>query len=468
MYNISNLAKKHKFNLIYGVSLFIAFSASILLGVNIENQTPKVLELFQINGDIDNAEIENQKLVFKTNRLIDKNTLNAIKVEPAAKFGVTSYENKLNINFTEPLKSNQVYAITFGEGLLDVYGNSFEEKSFEFKTKKLQLAFMDLDRKKIKKTDVELTNFETLFESEYEIKRFIARDAGLIVQAESGIGSSIFLVSENNKIKVELNQKLVNAITASDNFEKVFFVAGDANFIDGQIYPTGLNSLYELDFKTGIYREVPLEKSVFWEVVDAQIVPDGSAILIKNFESNFFLVSTSNYSDYINLGKYLDVTDFNQVAKKYLAVESPFGASFANFPYITIIDSNSNKTAITDGDVYVLDPKFWGADSIVYSSRVAETDYSRGLFGISILNLQNNEIKELIKINDKSVELPIVSPDLRYIAVEIYNKDDLNSFEGLRNKGFQSKPGIAEIGIIDMENNLLISKGVEGIEAQWM
>jgi hypothetical protein len=461
-----SFVQKKKFLILYLCLLSISILGSLWLGVKIEQQSPEILKLVEINGDINDAQVYDQRLVFKTNRIIDNKTLSGIEVIPEANFIANSYENKLVISFTDPLKSDQVYNINFSTTLKDVYGKSFKQKRFKFKTSKLHIAFLDVDRKILKKSTPDLEKIEIIFQSEFPIKHYELSDEKLVLVVEGDNASYIYLVSPNKLTSVELTQKIINSLTASDNLEKIFFVAGEASFVEGEIYPKDKNKLYELDFETGIYNAVSLDNGVFSDVVDAMLVPDGSAVLIKNVDSSFFLVNTLDYSDYIDLGKYLDVTDFNRDKNVYLAVESPFGAAYASFPYITLIDSNSNKKALTKGDIYVLDPKFW-EDNVIYASRVNEIEGSRGFFGISVLDGQTLESKELLKIENKSVELPIVSPDLMYIAVEIYTQDELKSFENLRNKGFQAKPGSAEIGIFDVKSGKLIRNDVVGIEAKW-
>lgn len=457
--------KKLSYNIILSTFILVGVFASLVFAIMLETQTPTFQKVTQIAGTKENASVDNQILSIKTNRQVDLSSLEGnLTIIPETSYSLSFFENTLNIIFDEPLSFDTTYYVNVNSNARDIYGNNFSEFEYSFKTKTAKLAYLSTDRKTVAYTGVDLVSNVTLFNSQDNIVLYEVSQNQLLAITEKNGESSIHYKAPQREFEIDSNMQ-INSLDASSDFSQVFLTAAEVKIFGDYAIPQGRNMLYKLDLKKQELEHIEVNLDTFGDIVSVKILDDGSGVLLKGSESSFSLVDTKTFESIVPLGKFLDVTDFNQDKNQYLAVESPFGASIEDFPYVSLVDANAQKNAITNGSFYVVDPVFLG-DQAIFAERYQITEGIRGLFKISQLN-DNNELEEIIKLGGMSLELPKVSEDLRYIAMESYTIDSMSEIEGIRSLGYQSKPGKAEIVIFDLKTETLVHAGLNGIDLKW-
>lgn len=461
--------KANKFTIIASGSILIGLFIILVFSFLLESQSPQFEKVIEIQGSQSEAEVVNQQIVIKTNRQVDLATLQQhIFVTPDANFSSAFFENTLVVTFNEPLESSTNYELRIDNQVKDIYGKSFEEFTYEFFTKDEQLGFLSEDEKTLYKVGVDLLEPQELFSSSEKITGYYSNGEEYVVITEL-IGRSTIHYKFNNETGSILTDKQINAVTSTVNLDNIYISAVNTKEFLSLYAPDGAHQLYELDKDSKELVEVDtfFDNTLLADIIYIQMLPDGSGIQVKGGESYFYLVDTKTFTETIELGKFLDIADFDNYKQEYLAVESPFGATVTDFPYLTIVDSDTQKNAVTAGDVYVIDPSFI-EDSIILSRRYQEIEGIKGLFELVELDRETEEYTPILQLKDRSIELADVSPDERYVAFEVYTQEDMQDIENIRSLGFQSKPGKAEIMIYDLISEELIQNEIRGIDLKWL
>ena len=142
--------------------------------------------------------------------------------------------------------------------------------------------------------------------------------------------------------------------------------------------------------------------------------------------------------------------------------------TYSSSQFLSVFNSNRETTKIEFNGIPVLDPQFKNkSDLIVYAERNKELETTKGIYKIMETDIKGNK-KELLASNEYSLELPILSSDDRYIAIEQYTQLQLKNYQTSRSLGFQNKPFSGSIIIFDTKLEKVYNEYVIGSDVQWL
>jgi hypothetical protein len=415
-----------------------------------------------MNGNIDAASITNQTIKIKFNRPIQKENINQfISIEPIEKFNTSFTQNDLNIVFVNNLLSNTSYKFKISKELKDIYGNSLEN-DFEvnFKTKELGIAYISNDPNKTKdqiiRNSVSLNSPQVLFESE-RIESFEINEKFLVAEIYK-FDSTENIVIKNLETREETdlgfnNRQILGIDISHDN--KLLFVAQDGSLQQNYFVPSNSASIYIYDLENKTLN-LFLGGSLSKDIVEAKFTPLGNEVIYKLSDTFFYISPINDPNSSVVLGRYTSLGDFNNSVTKILFTQINFLENSTQLPLISVFTRDQENINITSGDSFVIDPIYYNrSDDILYSERIRLLAGSSGIFGVFSIN-ENGEKKEILINNEYSLELPSLSPDDRFLAVEKYSQLNLLDFKDQRRSFSKNKPRGGDIEIAEGENKNII------------
>lgn len=206
------------------------------------------------------------------------------------------------------------------------------------------------------------------------------------------------------------------------------------------------------------------------DFISAQFIPDGSALLIKGtngMNNNYYLVNLHDGNEFVDLGVYMELSDFAQNGDYFLGISSPYANPDALFPQIVRVSANREPKNIGDSALQNIIDTVSFQDEIIGAILYSPVERTRGLYELIKLDPTTGKFSTLIRLTDLSVELPQISPDNNYLVAEIYTTEQLQNFQGLRNLGYQTKPYGGNLLIYDLNKNEVVKDKIDGINAVW-
>lgn len=468
--NLKNILKD-RFNLAAALTFTILTLLIIAFWLLSVISQPHV-RFFELEGQINSADFSNQRVkVFFSSPMNKDSTQNYITIEPSIDFKTAWSGNNLFIIFDTNLRSTTSYTIKFSPSFKDLYNKALSTKSITFKTKKQEFLYVDSSNntKKIVKSDLDF-NKVVLYENE-NIETFDAGKSYLaVITKNPNQTNSLNIINIDNKSVTTLNvgTKIIPSISFSPKLNEIAYVTQSVILRSTYAQPledTSIN-FYNIDTKETktINYSAPGEG-----VTNIKYAPDGNSILYKTSQSYYQIMDVSNAENSILLGRFLADGGFNFDGSKLAFVEFDPVQAFSKNQYIAEINVERDSRLITNGDVPVLDPEYFNNSAgIIYSQRYKDLDErTKGQYRI-VKDLGNNNFQVLVEDEKRSLEIPKLSFDDRYILIEGYKETDLLSFENSRSFGFQTKPQTSDLMLFDLENNKLIDLNVRGYDAMWL
>lgn len=462
------------------LGVFGALTFLIALFILLNSFTKPHVRSIRTLGDSSKAEFSNQRIEIFFNRPIQKNDENNkpidikpfIKSTPEFDYNFVWSGNNLLIIPKTILDSSTQYTIEVLPGLTDIYNNKIEDSySYSFSTKEQFLIYMEKNypkaADKIVRRNISGTVIETLFESK-NIKSFSMNSNYLVVVVTPERTDDIIVLDLDSKKQndFKLQNTTVSKVDISSISNNFLFIYQDVEIQEQFLLPLSNNiiKIYNIDNSETISFN-PRETAT--DVMDALFSPDGLNILYRSTESFYYLANADPNVDPISIARFTGTGGFNKDGTKIVFSNyDPLQIASA-YPFIVTFTSDRETSNLTDGLEYVLDPTFKNKeDVVVYSQRYLELLGTQGIFEIYQRNL-NKEATPLFRDSTRSLELPKVSWDDKYLATEAYETKDLLDYLNQRSFISQRKPTKASIIVFDLQKKEKIFEINNAINAAW-
>lgn len=466
---------KNKFNKIVTISFtVIAIFIIALIGLNTFS-LPHVVDVSIIGGK-DSAHIKNQQIKITFNRPILKESIEKyITTQPSFDFRPLWSANSLLLIPSQSLDSNTTYTLTFSGEITDIYNEKLEhDYVYTFRTNSPELALIEknvnTNQNTISVFDANLNKKEELF-SGNNIKFYGINTNYLVVVSEENFANKVTVINRVSKEvrSLDFQNIRIGSFTFSPSpYKNEFAYTKQTIEVKSHYYIPKEEAkiyIYNLDDNS---EKIFNPNNTANDVVSLKYSQDGNSLLYKSGDSFFHLAETSNIDNYTSLGRFLAEGNFNYDSTMiaFLAFD-PLNVYTTN-QYITVFDSERNTKDFQNDNVPVLDPRFLNrSNKIIFSEQTKELPSTKGIYKLVSFDMDGNK-EEILESEDYSLELPVISPDDRYIAIEQYTEIQLTDFNNSRSMGFQNKPNLSTIIIYDTIEKRVINNGIIGIDAKWI
>ncbi len=436
------------------------------------------IRTFNIEGRKESAFLNSNsvKIEFNTplKNYTDSELKNLIKINPKVNFTAFSNSTTLLIRFDEGLKGNTNYKLQISTGIQDIYSRELSTNpEYEFKTKDLEFAYINyqVNKKKLVRNNIELNNEKVIFEAENIVDFDSNNYYYAIVTEHTNRTNNIVLLNKNGNIikDFELKNKRIRNVVLSNKFNDLIFVSIDIQPSEGFPIPldVGMLNIYNIESET--LRKVSFKDNNI-EPGDLFFAPDGKTLLIKNqLGSEYYLTNISDQNpELIAVGKHLQSGGFNYLGDQIAFIDYDPLEQFESLPYISIYNASRDSTNIQNTGTFNIDPRFYNLkNKILFSEKYKELESTKGIFKISEFDLDTKKTKEILRIENLSLELPQISFDDNYLLIEKFSKQDLTTFQNLRPYEFQAKPPTGKLVLYNLQTKQIIKDDIVGIEAVW-
>jgi len=474
--------KKDRFILFVLLSVIVIILL-IVLFIFLTNFVKPHISIVEINGDKQSASFTNQRLKIYFSRPMKKDTLKGsnkidnalIQINPNANYTLTWVGNTLFIIFNDSLQSSTQYSVKISKELKDLYDTSLnEDYTYLFKTKTPQIAYIEKTYASTKSniviSDYNFENKKNLY-SDDGIKFFGLNSLYLVTVIEKNKVDDISVINlSTNKVKkLELINVKINSLDLSQNTNKFVYTSQEVLVRDQYTVP-----------KPGKYSQVFIynlendESTIFnpkntaQDVSEVKFSRDGKNIIYKAADSFYYLANIDKQDSYSSIGRFLAFGSFNKDESKIVFVNYDPLQTYTKDQFILEFSSDRTIKNLTNGDVPVLDPTYFNNDDkIIFSEKSKDLERTKGIYKIVLSDLKGNH-QDIYHDNQRSLELPKISYDDRYIMLERYNELDLLNLDNQREFGSQNKPAFANLIIYDQKEDKLIDKNIIGIEGIWI
>lgn len=435
---------------------------------------PRVLKVV-VNGGQSSASLRNQQIRIDFNRPMKKDNIKQyISINPEIGFRDLWSANTLVLIPDTTLDSQTEYSINIKKEIEDIYNETFtDDYSYTFKTEIPQFAVVE-------KSFGTSTNVIAIYNADFTdrvelIKRdnikFYGINANfLVIVTEDNYSNNIEILNrKTNEIKsFNLENARIATFDMSNSTSRNEFAYTKQSIEVKETYyvPTSLTKVY-------VYSIDSQSETIFnpentaEEIISLKYSNDGSSLLYKNNESFYNLAETSSESEYTSLGRFLSEGNFSKDNSSIVFVNYDPLNTYTLPQFLTVFNADRVTINIDNKNVPVLDPQFKNkTDQIVYAEKYKELEATKGIYKIMQIDLEGNK-SEIIS-SKYSLELPKLSADDRYIAMEQYTEINLKDFSNNRNFGFQNKPPYSSIVIFDTVQNKIFDSTLIGIDVKWL
>lgn len=462
---------------IFAVITTLLLLIGLLAYVN-NNSTPKITG-FSVAGGPNNAQFINQSIKIDFNRPMRNVSLTKadILMTPEANFTTSWSGNSLYIYFYENLQANTQYQLTLTTNIEDQYQKFLAENvTYTFKTQNYQFTYLEdtSSEDKIILADIE-NKRSTLFFSEniqlYDINPNYLVTISIVNEVDSLI--SITDISEkDNPIEVKnfvlANTKIARLDVSPTLSEFSYLAQRIEKSPEGFLIPKSGSLIYRYDIQQDSSTTINPDETANDALVLAYS-GDGRYLLYRGTGAQFYIIDLKDPSKAIILGQFQSFAGINFDASYILFSDFDILGTFTQLPFVVrfkVIDRSTE--VLTDPSEYVIDPQFFQTkNSILYSRQYREAIGSQGLFEVVLRN-DTNQIIQIIREDNFSLELPQPSVDDSFIAAEKYSEKALQDIQNTRSLILQRKPKDASIVIFDTNSSKKILEIENGYELRWI
>lgn len=437
---------------------------------------PKVTSIL-IKGGQDSALIRNQQIRLEFNRPIKRdNIADYIKINPSIEFRTIWSGNSLVVIPNQVLDSDTNYNLSISRELEDIYNEKFiEDFEFIFKTEQPKIALIEKplnsNQEILAIYNSDLTNRQQILVRE-NIKYFGINENFAVIVTENNYSNNIEILNRRtNEVRsLDLVNQRVSAFSFSSSTTRNEFaytkqdIEVKANYYlpksKSKIYIYSLDSYSQNEFNPQGTAE---------DVTSLEYSNKGESLLYRTGDSFYSIAESQNPENYTGIGRFLSEGNFSKDDDDIVFIAFDPLNTYDSIQFLSVFNSNRETTKIESNNIPVLDPKFKNkTDNIVYAERMNELITTKGIYKIMETDLKGNKKELLASAENKSLELPVLSFDDRYIAIEQYTAEQLKDYQNSRNLGFQTKPHAGNIIIFDTVLNKIYDNNVLGSSVQWL
>jgi len=456
----------HKSLIVVLICLVILVTFFALLNANLKPSVKKI----EVMGSQFQAEISNQKIKVTFSHPMQKNNvLEHLTFEPRTSFDLFWKENELSIVFNENLKSNTKYQIRLSKELQDTYNQKLaSDVIYSFKTKQLALFYIEQDllnkTERLVHTNAEFGDKTILYENQ-NIQHYAVNKKYIVISTRNADGSNTLhlIHRESKKIKeISFTNHAISNLTIQPEGTTAMFIGSAMEQTEAGLLPSSNTYIYAYNISNDKIERINPQNTANY-ATNLIYSSDGSALLYQGDNATYYLLDSKNYDNLVIIGRHDMSGGFNGKNNKIVF------NNIINFsPNISIYNSNKQESVLTGDEIFPIDPVFaHSSDTIFFSSKIAQEDLALNQFEIKAISV-DKKISDIVSIKDKSLELPLISQDDRYLVIEQYDTDASVDPSDIRIVGLQLKPGTAQLIIYDIETQKIIDKGITGINALWL
>ncbi len=454
--------KKSVETITIGVLLIIVF----LLGIFSINSE------FKVSGYEVNQGKNTISIFFNEPIKKDINLQDFLTISPESDFKVNNLGNKAEIVF-EQILLGQKYDLRIDNSLTSLFGTQIKsDTQISFSSKNPRFAFFSKegDTSYIKSYDLSGKKEDTLYSTTNSVKGFSIRNKYLLVnESYDEINTKLVLVDLDTKNVIRTTDlKNRTSFKADLSYDGSFFIyMSQAVKSDGDfVIPIESNNLNILNIQTGETKEIDY-KRFSEDVLDIFITPDNSALLIRGYDSTFFIQSIAQNDEPVTLSKFIGTGGFNSKGTKVIFAAFDPTAAFTSYPFITVYNSDRTTNDFKFDGNFVTDPIFYGESAVMYAKKLKDIVGTPGIFGIFTFDAEKETAIVQSDTFFESFELPKLSSDEVYMCYESYSQMALLDFNNQRNFINQRKPSNASINVMELGSKDSIVKIDNAYDCKW-
>lgn len=456
------------------VILLVIFIIILLIGlfVYLGSLRSNYIRIFEITGGTDNVSLVNPIIRVKFSRPVQRENINSqIIITPEVEFTTNFSRNDLEIRFPMNLDSSTTYTISFSGDILDIYGEKFgEEIEYEFRTKEQRIAYLKKglfgEDDRIIESDLKFETHTELYSAK-RIKDFEKNSEYLVVVVvNEDETQNIKVKNLRNGTENDFKLNSQNVISIDLNEDKVLFISQKVEPRSNFLIPQGQSTTNLFNISSGELRLFnPKDTGI--ATVFANFTSDGRSVVYKSEDSFFYIADINEGAEPVGIGRFQTTGGFNRNLDKIVLTEFDPLEVYTSFPFITIFSSDRTMESITDGSVYVIDPKFYNnSDEIIFAQKYQEIEGSTGFF--EIRKFLRGDFETIFKFENYSLEIPQLSFDDRFLVAERYSSSDLLDYQNQRDFFNFRKPIFGDLVTFDMQSKEVIGICDNCIEAQFL
>jgi hypothetical protein len=452
------------------------FETTIILLLLISTILLSIVSLatpFKVSGH--ELDLENNRINVFFNKPIsrDIDLSQFITSTPLNDMQFQNYGNRIEILLSN-LDLGERYEVKIDKTLSNIFNESLpEERIIKFSSADPIFAYL---KTKDNSYSINVHNLrkqtdEVIYETSNEIKSYSIKEKyALVAEAEDKVNIKIsFIEVATKSIIKEFRLKDMNLFKVELSNDESFFIylSQPAKLESTFVIPLGPSSItivQSSDFNTSNY-----EYSAFTDdVLDAYITPDNEGLLLRGYDSTFYIKSLTGTEEPITLAKFIGTGGFNSKGSQIIFSAFDPSFAFASFPYISIYNSDRTTEDIKIEQSYILDPVFGKDNTIYYAKRLKEFVGTPGFFGI--FKYENNNEVQVIQQSDsnKSLELPLLSSDDNYMCYEVYEETSMLDYTNQRNFINQRKPKKASLNVHEFSRNGDVIEIADAYDCRWI
>lgn len=462
-----------KFNKILTTSAVVTISVSLLLAVIVGARAPHVRAVVLPESATQTEMIVNKPAInISFSQPMDRKSVeDAVSVSPEVEYKLNWGLNNLQINFTNNLDLDAEYKISIEQNAKDTFGKNLAENfEYAFHTKSPRFTYLERNGQQQKPDKVIAYDLKSNSKQELYtatgIDYFARNNKYLAVSTLDGAKTStlsLIEVSSGKSTNISIGDLpfRLTRLIFSPRYDQFIFVAQEVLHVNGVAIPQASSYIFLYDIASS-----SIKKYEAANVLDIIYSPDGNSLLFRGDEAIYYLMDLQT-SELIDLGRHFASGGFSREINRIVFVDYDPMVTSTEYPNINIYNTDREVTAITNGEQFVVDPEFFHrSELILYSEKFRELDGTKGMFSVVVADLQQNKLKNIVK-EDRSMELPKLSADDRYILVENYDPFQLQNYNDMRNYVFQTKPYTATLSIYDLIDDKFLDISLSGVDAVW-
>ncbi len=392
---------------------------------------------------------------------------------PSSNLSFNNVGNRIEILLSN-LSLGETYNVKVDRSLPNLFNETLNQDTIvEFSTKNPKFAYL---RNKdgsfaIHTYDLKTQEDVLQYATSNEIRSYsITRKYLLVAELQTLTDIKVSLIDIATKDVVEeinLSQSNLFKVELSDNNDFFIYISQDAKSESGFVIPLGSSKLTRVEIDT--LETINFSYNEFTnDILDAYITPDNEAMLLRGFDSTFYIKSFLTDDEPITLAKFIGTGGFNSKGSQIIFTAFDPTLAFSSFPYISIYNSDRSTEDIKIEGSYVIDSVFGGDSSIYYAKKVKELLGTPGFFGI--YNYKDNAEKVVIQDDnlDTSFELPILSQDDNYLCYESYSEAAMMDNSNQRSFINQRKPKNASVNIFEFQRKGNVIEIPNSYDCRWI
>lgn len=433
---------------------------------------PKVLSAELRSSSPNQADAINQQLTISFSRPMDQDSvIKNFSISPAVDGNVSWSNNTLFFTPKLSFQYGQKYTATISIDAADIYHRHLTTNfHYQFQTKPYQFVYIN-DQNQLVLGDLQGHNQQISYGKiikDYQVNSQ-KHEVVYLSQPDENAATETYLYDLNTQHTIHLFPDFaanISNLKMTGDGTTLYFIAtvkSEKTVMDQNGDPTNMvNKVFQYDILTKKLSESDL-MTAYPTLVRFWITPDGNTFMINDINGELFLRAISGGKS-VALGKYADYRGGSARGDTLVFLDNSPDTGYLQ----GIVLYNGATKRVTNITEIAASP-FLSRDGklLSYSYIPSTAGGSAGQEGVKVISLPDQKVI-FQKIDPAfSYELSKISPDSRYLAIEVYTKEQLLDFTHVRTYGEPNKPDKAIIVFYDLTNGTK-AQAIDGKELRWV